>query len=163
MYTKPFPTLPPLLDYLKKKQYPTFIYPDGLHAQMIKDYSCDTLRFSDKPLDMDTIGKTARVGICNGNFGTTCQLLMNGLPLLLLPLQAEQHIVSRNVDRLGAGLCAPLKAPAAMVMKLEALIADSKYRNIAADFSQRYANMDESYTVGVAVAAVDKLLKQVSR
>ena len=133
MYTKPFSTLPKLLGILRQKQWPTLIYPDGLGRRLMQHFASPSLKFVEQRLDMDNLGKTADITICNGNFNTTCEFLLAGVPMLLLPLHAEQHIVSRNIVRQGAGLCSAEKTPEDMASKAGGHDQESAF----SDFSPR--------------------------
>jgi len=138
-YLKSFETLPNLLTTLNTKQYPTLIYGDKIPDETMQQFSSDTLHFVPRPLDMDTIGKTADVAICNAGHGTTTELLLSGVPLLLLPLNAEQTLVANNVERLGAGLSAPHLHPGGMEYKLNTLLTDHGFRDAAKKFANHYS------------------------
>jgi len=96
-YLKPFKALPQLLTHLNRKKYPTLIYGDGLSARLKKEYASGTLHFSEQRLDMKSIGETADVAITNSGHGGACELLLSGVPSLLLPLNLEQHMVAQNI------------------------------------------------------------------
>ena len=92
-YLKNFKTLPSLLKVLKINRLPTLIYPDYIPTEIKEAFSCETLRFVDQPLNIDRICETAYIAICNASHGTCNELLLGGLPMLLLPLNGEQHMV----------------------------------------------------------------------
>lgn len=158
MYLKPFPTLQAFLQILNEKKLPTLIYPDGISDRIKRQFTSETLRFVDKPLDMKTIGETATVAVCNGNHGTSAELLLSGIPILLVPLQAEQNITARNIERMGAGLSAPKKHPASMGKKLDALINDPRYRQAAQAFAQRYSEHTNEKVNARVLHAITNLL-----
>ncbi|MBT5204502.1 MAG: hypothetical protein HOL98_13680 [Gammaproteobacteria bacterium] len=107
IYTKPFPALHDFLLSLRSRKYPTLVYGDGLGKQLMDQCGSEMLKFSQSPLDMNAIGDTADIAICNANHGTSSELLLKGLPILMLPRNAEQHLVAQNVIKLGAGILAP--------------------------------------------------------
>ena len=137
-YLKPFNTLTDLLDTLTERRFPTLVHYDGISADIIEKYHSDTLKFCRKPLDMRAIGATADLAICNASHGTTAELLLQGMPLLLLPLHTEQQLVAQNAEKLGAALAAPALNPKGMSLKLRALLKDSKYREAAVKFAEQY-------------------------
>lgn len=157
-YTKPFATLPSLLETLNKNKWPTLIYPDGVSQQLIRRFSSPTLKFVNQRLDMQSLGKTADIAICNGNFGTTYEMLMAGIPMLLLPLHAEQHIGSINIERIGAGLCAKHRAPQGMAIKLQALASDPRFRAAARQFADTHHNFTHDHAMQASLAAIQTLL-----
>lgn len=158
MYLKPFPTLPQLLEHLNRHKFPTLIYVDGIPETIIQQHTSATLHFVDRPLDMDTIGKTADVGICNGNYGTVFELLLSGVPILTLPLHAEQYIVSRNLEKLGAGLSAPQKHPDGMRIKLKRLLEEPQFKQAAMAFAQRHSDITTESTTNKILETINQLL-----
>ena len=137
-YLKPFSTLPMLLATLNRKRHPTLIFGDKIPPDIERQYASESLRFVQRPLDMDAVGRTADVAICNATHGATTQLLLSGIPLLLLPLHAEQSLVARNVERLGAGLSAPRRQPKSMELKLDMLCNMETYKASARKFAASY-------------------------
>lgn len=158
-YLKPFKTLPKLLEKINSKKLSTLIYGDGISAKMKKEFTSNNLRFSEQRLDMDTIGKMADIAICNAGHSASCELLLSGVPLLLLPLNLEQHMVARNVQNLGAGLNAPKLVPEGMTMKLKALLKETKYREAAQAFAKKYANDKSTASVEQIAATINSMLE----
>jgi len=158
-YLKPFKTLPKLLEKINSRKFPTLIYGDGLSARMKKEFSSNNLHFSEQRLDMDAIGETADLAICNAGHSACCELLLSGVPILLLPLNLEQHMVAKNVQNLGAGLNAPKLAPDGMTMRLRALIKDTKYREAAQAFAKKYANDKSTASLEQIADTVNTLLE----
>lgn len=158
MYLKPFPNLPQFLKLLNERGLPTLIYGDDIADAIKRKFSSSTLRFANKPLDMNSIGKTADVAVCNGNHGTIAELLLAGVPMLLVPLQAEQNISSINIEKMGAGLSAPKQHPESMMRKLNALINDPRYRQAAQAFAARYAGHNNDDLNARVLSSINALL-----
>ncbi|MDO9239777.1 MAG: hypothetical protein Q7U30_07170, partial [Methylicorpusculum sp.] len=72
--------------------------------------------------------------------GTLAAFLLSGKPLLLLPLQLEQLLISRNVATLGAGICvaSEIKKPNFRSL-ISDLLSHRKYTQVAEDFAKKYA------------------------
>ena len=157
-YLKPFPTLPQLLMQLNQKKVRTLIYPDGIPEKMMKEHASATLRFVDKPLDMRLIGESADFAIHNGNHGTTCELMLAGVPSLVLPLHAEQAIMGRHLQLMSAGLSYVEKTADQFHQGLTALTRDPKYRAAAQAFAEKYRSFDRDQATRTALAAVEELL-----
>ena len=136
---------------------------DGLPAKLKKEFTCKCIIFSEQRLDMDTIGKTADLAICNAGHSASCELLLSGIPLLLLPLNLEQHMVARNIQNLGAGLSAPKLMPEGMTMKLKTVLKDDKYREAARTFAKKYAGEDPMSLVNHISDTVDELIGKKTR
>ncbi len=161
-YLKVFETLPSLLETLNQKQYPTLIYGDKIPQEIMQRFSSDSLKFAEKPLDMDSIGQTADLAICNAGHGGTTELLLSGVPLLLLPLNGEQNMVAENVERLGAGLSAPHLHPNGMTEKLDTLIKEPGFKEAAQRFSETYKGSNMTNLSDTVLKTIDVLLNSVS-
>ena len=117
-YLKSFKTLPVLFNILNRRKFPTLVYGDGIPEKIIKQAASDTLKFSMKPLDMTAIGQTADIAICNAGHSASCELLLSGVPMLLLPLNLEQHLVAHNVTIWGPVFLHPNFIPKAWHINL---------------------------------------------
>ncbi|GAB2996964.1 hypothetical protein GCM10010960_13660 [Arenimonas maotaiensis] len=157
-YLKPFPTLGQLFMQLNQKQLRTLIYPDGIPEKLMREHASATLKFVDKPLDMPRIGETADFAIHNGNHGTTCELMLAGLPSLVLPLHAEQAIMGRHLQLMGAGLSYVEKTADQFHQGLSALSRDAGYRQAAEAFAGKYRDFDRQQPVRTVLAAIEELL-----
>jgi len=142
-YLKPFKTLPMLFDTLNRKRYPTLVYADKIPQDVVRNAASTTLKFVDNPQDMSAIGQQADAVICNAGHGTTTEMLLSGVPLLLLPLNAEQHMVVANVERMGAGLSAPMLSPKGMEEKLDKILNMPNFRESAKKFALSYSEFKE--------------------
>ncbi len=159
-YLRSFETLPSFLKTLQQSKLPTLIYAVGIDQQTREEFVSDTLRFVDRPLDMRRMGETADIAVCNGNHSTTVEMLLAGVPLLLLPLHGEQRLVARNVVRMGAGLWAPERHPVGMAQQFSALVSEEKYRRAAQAFARHYRDFDSSHMNDDLVDIVDKLVSR---
>ncbi|MGB1884984.1 MAG: glycosyltransferase [Gammaproteobacteria bacterium] len=141
-YLKPFETLPALLKILHESRHSTIVHGDGIPAALEQQFDTETITFSKKPVDMKGVCRDADFAITNAGHGTAAELLLGGVPSLLLPLAAEQDLVAANVERLGAGLVAPKRAPAGMAQKISRLCLEPDFRTAAAAFADRYREFD---------------------
>ncbi|MCX9158054.1 glycosyltransferase [Niveibacterium sp. 24ML] len=66
--------------------------------------ACETLCISEQPLDMAAVMQESNLFITNGGAGVTGAAVRAGVPLLVLPTQAEQFITARRVVALKVGL-----------------------------------------------------------
>jgi len=160
-YLTPFKNLPKLLAHINRRKFPTLIYGDGLSAKLRKEYASSTLHFSEHRLDMKTIGETADVAITNSGHGGACELLLSGVPSLLLPLNLEQHMVANNIVRMGAGSCAKNLDPKGMAIRLNYLLEKEKYRESAEAFATKYAKKDASSKDNQIFKSINSLLDEI--
>jgi UDP:flavonoid glycosyltransferase YjiC (YdhE family) len=141
-YLKNFKTLPALLRSLQQLQTPTLIYAPEVPQHIKHKFACNTLHFSEQPLDLDKTASSCDLAIAHATHGTCTTFLLAGKPLLLLPLYLEQRLVSDNIVRLGAGVAAPQLHPEGMGKKLHELLANPGYGEAARAFAGKYAGFD---------------------
>lgn len=141
-YLKPFDTLPTLLATLRNAGHPTLVYLGKGAEGIAKQFAGGSLAFSDRPVDLKAAVAAADVVICHSGHGTVSAALLAGKPLLLLPLNMEQRMISARVMQAGAGLAAPALGPEGMREKFLRLMAEPAFTVAARGFAERYASHD---------------------
>ena len=140
-YLKPFETLPSLLTTLRDSGNPTLIYLGKGADDTRMQFQGGNLAFSDKPVDLARAVAEAELVICHSGHGAISAALLAGKPLLLLPLNMEQRMLSARVMEAGAGLAAPALAPDGMRQKFQRLMAEPAFTAAARGFAERYAGL----------------------
>ena len=161
-YLKPFPMLTDLLEMLNERKYPTVIYPDGIDQGIQGRYESETLHFAKERLSMADVGQQCDLAILNAGHGATCDILLAGKPILQVPLQAEQELMAKNIERLGAGqtISARLQDQPRMEHALDDLLNNPSYTQAAQRFAARYANFDAKVQQAQMLQRVLELLEQ---
>jgi hypothetical protein len=154
-YLKPFETLPALLGTFKESGHSTLIY---MNRQEGPAVSGANLRYSEKPVDLPQAAAESDLVICHAGHGTVSATLLGGKPLLLLPLNIEQRMLSARVVAAGAGLAAPALKPEGMRQKFLQLLAEPAYTAAARAFAERYAGLKVEQNPGRFAVLVEKLL-----
>jgi hypothetical protein len=157
-YLKGFNTLPALLTTLNRLQTPTIIYAPDVSGEIKQKFSSHRVSFSHKPVAMGEVSGECDVAITNATHATATSILLAGKPQLMLPLQLEQGMVARNVERLGAGLSAPRLHPQMMEQKLIALLNEGQYTSAAETFAASYQGYDPVEMETRLAAHIDALL-----
>ena len=157
-YLKPFKALPMLFDMLNRKRYPTLVYADKIPQDVMRTAASETLKFVNNPQDMDAIGQQADTVICNAGHGTTTEMLLSGVPLLLLPLNAEQRMVAANVERIGAGLAAPMLSPKGMEEKLDKILNMPDFKESAKKFALSYSEFKDEQSLDTMLELIASCL-----
>src|SRR5438552_11636591 len=97
--------------------------------------------------------------ICHASHQMTAQALLAGKPLLLLPTQLEQFLITRRVVRYGAGLgIAPEVNNPDYTSALTALPERSGYASKARDFSDRSARHERGAALATMIARIEAAL-----
>jgi UDP:flavonoid glycosyltransferase YjiC (YdhE family) len=138
-YLKSFDTLSALLTTLRDAGHPTLIYLGKGADDIRRSFEGGNLAFSDRPVDLRAAVAAADLVVCHSGHGTVSAALLAGKPLLLLPLNMEQRMLSARVMEAGAGLAAPALAPEGMRQKFQRLTAEPAFTEAARAFAERYA------------------------
>jgi UDP:flavonoid glycosyltransferase YjiC (YdhE family) len=141
-YLKPFDTLAVLLKILREAGHPTLLYLGKGAEDVRKSFEGSNLTFSDRPVDLRAAMAGADLVVCHSGHGTISAALLAGKPLLLLPLNMEQRMLSARVTGLGAGLAAPALNPEGMRQKFQRLMAEPAFTGAARAFAERYASLE---------------------
>lgn len=94
----------PVLDALVRLGWQGDIYAPSLSAELASQYSRRGLYISHQPLSLRDAVQACDLVICHSGHGMVAQALLAAKPLLLLPLQVEQRLLTHRVQQLGAGV-----------------------------------------------------------
>lgn len=140
-YLKPFKTVESVLAQLRDSGMPTIIVSDGIPEELRRRYSCQSLKFSKRALDLNQVTETCRIGISNANHGTLAHFLLRGIPVLLIPLFLEQEILASNVVKHNTGLSTSIHDVSKLNAALRRLLEDPAYGKAAQEFAARHAGL----------------------
>ncbi len=157
-YLYNYKTLPALLKLLNRTGSRVLIHGPQIPVPVRKKFSSPTVRFSDKPLNVQRLGPECDLVITNGTFGTTAAFMMAGKPALMIPTNLERMMVARRVVGMGAGLAAPANKPEMLGPRLKALFQNDKYRKAAEAFAAKYKGESMATQTEKMVATLEKLL-----
>jgi UDP:flavonoid glycosyltransferase YjiC (YdhE family) len=126
--------------------------------ERLNSHAAPSLRICTSPVDLDALAQDCQVAILNGTAGAGTQLLLAGVPLLLIPLFLEQVAFSRRVVAMGAGLMADPSRPEQIAARLLALLQDARFRDGARRFAARYVGFDPGQQQLKIVERIEGLL-----
>jgi len=143
-YLRNFNTLPSLMQTLQASGHAVLVYAPSVDADELAKYASDTIKIFDKPLNIDEISSQCDLAITHAGYNLSVDLLLAGCPILLLPLSLESFLIARGIERLGAGLAAPMLKPQGMANKLYRLVNEPSFSDAAGRFSEKYAEFDRT-------------------
>jgi UDP:flavonoid glycosyltransferase YjiC (YdhE family) len=161
-YLYPFKTLPVLLQVLNKFRLRTLIYAPEVPDEFKKKQTTEHVVFSDRPLDMKKAAAQCDAAITSGTYGTTCDMLLAGKPVLMLPQNLERIMVARRVIRVGAGVVAPINRPQLFGPRLRALLTDKRYAEAARGFAKRHAQYNQAWQTEKMLDSIERLAPAAS-
>lgn len=120
------------------------------------------LHYAARPVSLGAVLPDSDLIVCHAGEATLAQGLLAGVPLLLLPMQAEQAVMARvAAARTGAAInAAELPRPLPMAATLGRLLDDGRMRENAAAFAARYRGFSHA---GQTTRMVDEFEALLSR
>ena len=152
-------TREPIIAALKFLEVRALLYVPGLGAQKRSEHESNAMHFAVEPVRIGEAMAHADVLICTAGEGTIAAALLAGVPVLAIPMHAEQYLTALNIHRAGVGLAAQPQVPEAQLITLiGALLNEPKFRNSARAFAARHADFDTDTANAQIVARCEELL-----
>lgn len=138
---------------LKTAPFRTLAYVPGLPPALAARYASPRIRFSPAPVNMSAACEQAGAVLCNAGSGTVCTVLRAGIPVVMLPMHAEQLLFARRVEQQEAGLLlVESEVRLKLAKTLRRLLEQPAYRESARRIAARYGS-DAGRDVAAEVAA----------
>jgi UDP:flavonoid glycosyltransferase YjiC (YdhE family) len=154
------PALARRLDALGRLGLPTAVHLRGLGVS-IGAAVPGNVAISAEPIDLDAALADASLVICNANQGVCCKALLAGVPLVLIPAQAEMTCLADRIVALGAGVAVPRGAPHADIAVLsERALGDPAVAVAAGRFADRYERFRPAAAVDQLATRCERMLRQ---
>jgi UDP:flavonoid glycosyltransferase YjiC (YdhE family) len=123
----------------------------GLTPSTVAEVSGPNLRVMVEPIDMAEVCRSCSAALCHAGPGTATTLLHAGKPLVLLPMHAQQHLLARRVQALGAGLHLAEGHAAQAGASLQRVLERPSFAEAARALARRHAGPG-SHRVAEAIA-----------
>jgi UDP:flavonoid glycosyltransferase YjiC (YdhE family) len=137
-----------VLDSLTAFECRTAAFIGGLSAEALAKVQNSTTSINSLPYDITQAASECDFGVCHGGHGTTCELLLKGKPLLLLPMHLEQYLIARGVVDASAGILVDYKNPHRdFEAAIGQIINNPELVSHAKAFAQRYSSLEPLSTV----------------
>jgi len=153
-----------LLTALSKQQAEVIVVAPGIRRAQAETVVSASFRVLGQPVLLDSLLELTDLVVSTGGTGTVSQCLLAGVPLLLVPQNVEQYLMSQCVEALGAGLTAKQKRREEdFAGLLERLLHDTGYRQAADAFAKQYAGFTPEHAVDQAVQLINAVLKKTKQ
>jgi UDP:flavonoid glycosyltransferase YjiC (YdhE family) len=149
-----------LFTALEAMGLPTLVLCRGIDPQIKRRYGAHSIRFSEQPMSVSRLLPQCDLVACHGSHQMTAQALLAGKPVLLLPTQLEQFLITRRVVRAGAGLGVAQEAAQPDFAAALAELAKPAYAARAAEFATRYRGHDRGAALVTMVKRCEAALAQ---
>lgn len=130
-----------LLAAIAKAPFRTCAFIPGLAPDLAQRHASPRLTFAPAPVNMAAVCQSADAVLCNAGSGTVCTVLRAGIPVVMLPMHAEQLLFARRVAESGAGMfLTEADARQRGVAALQRVLREPAYRTGARALAARYAD-----------------------
>lgn len=148
----------PLLQALEAIGAIAIVAIPGANAAATAARSRPRLQVIAQAVRLDSVIDQADVVICHAGEGTLAPSLLAGKPVLMLPLTAEQFILSQRISTLGVGqmIVAEQQRPD-FAKAITELGTQPQFRAAATAFAQRYASHNAAGQYGAVVVRLEHL------
>jgi UDP:flavonoid glycosyltransferase YjiC (YdhE family) len=122
--------------------------------------SSPLIHYARAPVSLDAAFADCALCICHAGEATLVQALLAGVPVLLLPMQAEQFLMARRVAQTGAAISAALlRRPVDWRALLRRFFDEPGFAAAAAAFAQRYSGFTQAAQVQALVGVFEAQLR----
>lgn len=153
------PALESLLETLERQRVPTLVLCRGIDPALRARHAGGAVRIAPAAMATSRVLPQADIVICHGSHQMSAQALLEGKPLLMLPTQVEQFLITQRVVRMGAGLgIAPDTGRPDFAAAL-AELAKPGYAEAARAFARRYAAQDRGAALATLIARCERAMQ----
>ena len=116
------------------------------------------ITYAKTPVNLGATLATCQLLICHAGASTLAQALLAGVPVFMLPTQAEQLLMARRLAQAGCGISsAEGPHPANYAQLLASMLGDSPYRRAARAFAAKYTGFSPAEQLVSLIDEVEKL------
>ena len=152
-----------VLQILKGTLADVLVYAPGLPLAQVKRFQTKRLVIAQEIFNLKKVCKECNLVICHAGHATVARALLEGIPVVMLPTQVEQFLMSANVVRFGAGTMVNHhdKNPDYAGAIRRALKRRSIKRK-AEEFAAHHADFDQQKQIADIVNRIEELVTPVS-
>lgn len=110
VYMKHFPAVESFFKLLPKLDASFVVYSANIDQDVLNRCAAANIRYENSPLDLAAVSEEADLVVINANHSTSCQFVLAGNPVMMVPLQIEQFMLATRLKEQDLGwLADPLK------------------------------------------------------
>ncbi|QPK64526.1 UDP-glucuronosyltransferase [Methylomonas sp. LL1] len=149
-----------LLRALSKQAAEVIVIAPGIRRSQAEALATNRFRLHTQPIALNNgLLQSADLAVSYAGAGTVNTCLLAGVPMLLLPQNVEQYLMSRCVETIGAGIAAKQTRNETQFSELlEQALHTPAYRQQARAFAQRHAGFNPEQTLNQTVRMIEELL-----
>jgi UDP:flavonoid glycosyltransferase YjiC (YdhE family) len=130
----------------------------GLDGRVQSMYRSDTCRIHTAPIRLRGLADQADCILIHSGHGMAAFALLASIPLLMIPQNLEQVILTQRIQQLGAGVgMLPDQVPQKFEEAFRALLGEARFRQAAHAFAKKYRTVDQEKIVQRLANTVERL------
>lgn len=163
LYLRPFPGIESLLHVLSQSGADVIACIPGVGRETIALYRNSTVRIFPEIVRLSSLLPDMTMAITHGGHGTASSALLAGVPMLLLPTTIEQWLMSRSIERLGAGLGLRRdRIKETFSPALKTLLGNPSYTAGAQKIAAKYVNYNQQQTITRLVNTIEGITTETN-
>ncbi len=144
LYLSDHGTIKLVLDELVRRNISALVYSRELPVQMTQKLEHPLISFQNEIINMQEICNEVDFAVVHANHGTSTQLLLSGVPLVMLPLCKEHLLFAFRVAKAGMGHFA-LKLESNVIQAVfDQVISDPAILESVRQFAEKYKDCNDS-------------------
>ncbi len=160
-YLRPYPELPYMLDALRDSNASVLAVVPGIGTERAAAYSNERVHVFEEPLKLAPLLRDMDLAITHGGHGLAGALLLHGVPMLTVPTNIEQYMMSNRLIQLGVGKQVIRNRVKMDFASCMAQIAEApSYRERARVISKKYADYDADRMVLRVANTIERFPRQ---
>ena len=157
-YLKPTPNYVEVLNRLTKLDAMCLVFGTWITPKLQQRFANTTVRLQREMIDFRHLAGNCDLAILNATHGSTCAMLLHGLPILQLPTHMEQELIARRTIECGAGLRAGFRNADQIAELASRMLADESFQRASQRVADKYSKVDPAATFDKMMDAVTALL-----
>lgn len=141
-YLKPFQGFREAVAEIYKLKLPSIVFCPGLRSPEVTELEAafPSIAFTTDRLSIELVVKSCDIAICHGGHGMVARMLIAGIPVIAIPLQLEQTLLSQRLTESGAGIHLAFKDIAQLTNAVKHLLSNADYYDAAKQIANKYLN-----------------------
>lgn len=151
-----------LLQALSKLKAEVIVAAPDIHRGQAEALVSDRFRLHAQPVALDgKLLQSADLAVSYAGAGTVNTCLLAGVPMLLVPQNVEQYLMSRCVETIGAGIATKqARSETEFCELLEQVLHTPAYRQQAKAFANSHAGFNPEQVLNQALRMIEELLPE---
>jgi len=158
VYLRPDSYTGHILEVLKKSGHNVVAVVPGLDGRLLSMYRSERFQIHISPIRLAGVADQADCMLIYSGHGMVSFALLAGIPLLMIPNNLEQVMLTQRVTRLGAGIgMLPEQVSEKFEEMLVTLLDEPRFREAAQMFREKYKGFDQSKVIQRLANTIERL------